>query len=224
MDFAELVIGKTLLDNPIKASLSQNLYNDKWLYLMAGIHGNEIEGIYLLKELLPWLKDSIKLTIPCILIQNIDIDSYLFPEQGSGHGSNLNNLFPISSFRITESNKKIITAQQNMRPEIISLIKTLTNYPPQMVINFRTAKHSPKVISIGDSGLSLASYISKALNYPLVSDNRPNPRTMEAFIYDFFLCPVIGVRFPHFTKNKTVQSICSDTIGCIQQLLSGQIY
>ncbi|OFZ46907.1 MAG: hypothetical protein A2381_03665 [Bdellovibrionales bacterium RIFOXYB1_FULL_37_110] len=223
MDFVESIIGRTLLGNPIAASFSQNFYNDKWLYLIAGIHGDEIEGIYLLKELLPWLKDSIKLTIPCILIQNIDVDGYLFPLNKTENEATINNLFPTSSFRILEINNRFASNKQ-LRPEIITLIELFTNHPPQMLINFRTAKHNAKVISVGESGLSLASYISKSLNYPMVADNNPTPRTMEAFVYDFFLCPVVGVRLPHYTEKKTVQSICKDTIDCIKQLLSGQIY
>ncbi|OFZ23158.1 MAG: hypothetical protein A2202_08550 [Bdellovibrionales bacterium RIFOXYA1_FULL_36_14] len=223
MDFVESVIGRTLLDNPITANVSQNFYNDKWLYLIAGIHGNEIEGIYLLKELLPWLKESIKLTIPCILIQNIDVDSYFFPQAQDDDTITINNLFPTSSFRISRVSNRLNINQQ-LRPEISALIDLWTNYPPQMVINFRTAKNNAKVISVGDAGLGLASYISKTLNYPLIADNNPTPRTLEAFVYDFFLCPVVGVRLPHFTYKKTVQSICNDTIGCIEQLLAGQIY
>lgn len=223
MDFKEFVFGRTLLDNPMTAYRSQNLYNDKWLYLMGGIHGEEVEGIYLIKELIPWLKETMNLAFPCLLIQNIDVDGYVFQNQGLAKKTNLNNLFPTSSFRMLGT-KKIINPDFELRPEIASLVKLFTDYPPQMVISFRTAHHSSKVISVGADGLSLASYLSNTTNSPLVADNKPSPGTLEAFIYDFFLCPVVSVRLPHFSDQKTVQAICQEIMPGIKQLLTGQVY
>lgn len=223
MDLKEMNIGITDLDNQLKVYRSENFYNDKWLYLIAGIHGEDIEGIYLVKEILPWLKDATKVICPCILIQAIDVDGYVFQDKYPGKKTNLNHLFPTSSFRMVE-NKETTDSSFRFRPEISSLIKLFTEFPPQMVLNFKTAHHGAKVISVGDEGLSLATYLSKATGYPLVADNKPSPGTMEAFIYDFFLCPVVSVRMPHYSEKKTVQDICKENIGCIQQLLSGQVY
>ena len=223
MDFTEFDIGKTFLDNPIKALRSHNFYNDKWLYLMAGIHGDEIEGIFLINQLLPWLRESIKLTFPCIVVQTIDVDGYIFQDQRLAKRVNLNNCFPTSSFR-SVNNEKNISSNSILRPEVSSLINLLTEYPPQMVLNLRTAHHNPKVVSVGSDGFSLASYLSTATHYPLVSDNQAPSSTLEAFIYDFFLCPVVTLRLPHFSEKKTIPTICEEHIGYIKQLLTGQIY
>ncbi len=162
MDFSEFNFGQTLLKNPIKAYKSKNFYNEKWLYLIGGVHGEEIEGIYLVTEIISWLKESTELTFPCLAIPILDIDGYTYQDQGLPNKVNLNNMFPTSSLRNADVTKTI-SSINTLRPEISSLIKILREHSPQMVINFRTAHTTSKVISIGDDALGPATFLSKAI-------------------------------------------------------------
>jgi len=223
MNITEFEFGFTQLNNPLLAQRSTNFYNEKWLYLIAGVHGNEIEGISLSAKITTWLKDANELTFPCIIIPILDIDGHLYQDQVTIDNVNLNHLFPISSLRISRS-KGVFTSSNILPPEISSLIDLLRKYPPQMIINLRTASTGSKVISVGDDALGPGSFLAKTTGYPLISDNQPLAGTLEAFIYDFFLCPIVTLRLPHYSDKKTVNDISQDNLKGIQLLLSGQIY
>jgi len=223
VDFFEFTFGQTFLNTPINAQKSKNFYNEKWLYLIGGIHGEEIEGIYLITEIISWLKESTELTFPCLAISVLDVDGYTYQDQILPNKVNLNNMFPTSALRSVDVTSKV-NSINTLRPEVLSLIKALREYPPQLVINFRTAHTSPKIISVGDDAISSATFLSKTIGYPLISDNRPSPSTLEAFIYDFFLCPIITIRLPHYSNSKTVKDIFNENIKGFRQLFSGQIY
>jgi protein MpaA len=223
MELTEVIYGSSSLQNPLKAYCSTNFYNDKYLYFVAGIHGDSIEGINIVNHFLTKLKQSEKTTFPCVLIPILDVDGYLYQQTGLFKDRNLNNLFPTSSFRKLNSSLKE-TPTKILPPEIQSLTKLLLDYPPQLFINLRTAKNSAKIIGIGEEAQSVASFLSKSTNYPLVNDNSPTAKTLEAFIYDFFLCPVVTVRLPFFTEKKTVSDIFEENQKGFEQLFSGQVY
>jgi len=69
---------------------SSNFYSDKWLYLIAGIHGEEIEGMFILKQIIDWMKASLELSIPSIIIPSVDIDGYMFSNMGIKKENDLN--------------------------------------------------------------------------------------------------------------------------------------
>ena len=50
MIFEELIIGKTTLGKDITAFKNQ-LNAHKYLYLLAGVHGDEPEGVFVLEQL-----------------------------------------------------------------------------------------------------------------------------------------------------------------------------
>ena len=223
MNFTEFNFGFTELNNPLQALRSTNFYNEKWLYLIAGIHGVEIEGISLSTKITLWLKEANELTFPCIIIPVLDLDGHLYQEQKITGNANLNHLFPISSLRMSRS-KGMFASPNILLPEIFSLIDLLRKYPPQMIINFRTASTSAKVISIGEDALSPGSFLAKSTGYPLIADNQPLAGSLEAFIYDFFLCSIVTLRLPHYSDKKTVNDISLENLKGLQLLLSGQIY
>ena len=223
MDFTEVIFGQSLLQNPLKAYCSSNFYNDKYLYVVAGIHGSSMEGINILNQLLLWFKDSASIIFPCVLIPIIDVDGYLYPSISFKSKRNLNNLFPNVSIRHGRNPTKGDIVNK-LQPEIESLNKILLHYPPQLFLNLRTASKSAKIIAVGEEGVSVASFLSKATNYPIISDNAPTPNTLESFIYECFLCPVVTVRLPFFTEKKTLSDIYEENKNGLQQLFTGQVY
>ena len=224
MEFTEVIYGQSTQGNSLKAYCSSNFYHDKYLYCVAGIHGTSVEGINVVDRLLLWLRESDKITFPCVFIPILDVDGYLYQQTDFAKGKNLNNLFPCSNRRKGAHFTSDLNTQHALPPEIESLIEILIKYPPQLFLNLRTAANSAKVIAIGDDAVSVANFIAKATNYPLIADNSPVTQTLESFIYDFFLCPVVTIRLPFFTEKKTIADIYEENKKGLEQLFVGQIY
>ena len=59
MIFTPLTSGTSVEGVEIPA-FKTDLNADKYLYLMAGTHGDEVEGVYVLQQLFEWLKGDLK--------------------------------------------------------------------------------------------------------------------------------------------------------------------
>ena len=57
MIFSELESGESLEGHPIQV-FKTDVKAAKHLFLLAGVHGDEVEGVYVLKELFNWLKNE----------------------------------------------------------------------------------------------------------------------------------------------------------------------
>ena len=73
MIFSELESGHSLEGHPIPV-FKTDIKAPKYLYLIGGVHGDEVEGVYVLKELFSWLKleHSLK-DLPMIVIPILNI-------------------------------------------------------------------------------------------------------------------------------------------------------
>ena len=75
MNFTELKPGTTVEGAEIHAFKSEGK-STKYTYLMAGVHGDEVEGVYILKELFKWIKENEELNIPLVVIPILNVDGY----------------------------------------------------------------------------------------------------------------------------------------------------
>ena len=48
----------------------------KYTYLMAGVHGDEVEGVYILEQLFMWLKEHDELNPPLLIIPVLNVDGH----------------------------------------------------------------------------------------------------------------------------------------------------
>jgi hypothetical protein len=68
----------------------------------------------------------------------------------------------------------------------------------------------------------LGEFLSKKLSLPLVYDNCPRIRSLEFFVFDFLLCPVLTLRLESY-GTKTFQEIAIEYFRPLQILLAEQI-
>ena len=79
MIFSEIESGLSVEGNTITA-FKTDVKAQKYLYLMAGVHGEEVEGVYVLKELFNWLKqEHVLKDMPIVVIPILNI--YLYYEK-----------------------------------------------------------------------------------------------------------------------------------------------
>ena len=85
MIFSEIEKGSSLEGHPIPV-FKTDIKAPKYLYLMAGVHGDEVEGVYVLKELFNWLKNEHSLKdMPIVVIPILNVDGYRAQTRVNAH-------------------------------------------------------------------------------------------------------------------------------------------
>ncbi len=90
MIFSEIESGKSLEGHDIPVFKTE-IKASKYLYLIGGVHGDEVEGVYVLKELFQWLKNEHSLKdLPMIVLPILNVDGYRSNSRVNAHLVDLN--------------------------------------------------------------------------------------------------------------------------------------
>ena len=103
MNFSNLRSGTSVEGSEITAFRSET-NEKKYIYLLAGVHGDEVEGVYVLKHLFEELKDSEDIDLPMIIVPILNLDGYRSGTRVNSNGVDLNRNCPSNSWtpEITE--------------------------------------------------------------------------------------------------------------------------
>src|SRR5690606_4829252 len=94
MIFSELESGTSVEGHPIPV-FKTDIKANKYLYLIGGVHGDEVEGVYVLKELFQWLKNEHSLKdLPIIVVPILNVDGYRAQSRVNAHSVDLNRNLP----------------------------------------------------------------------------------------------------------------------------------
>ena len=67
MEFLSLKPGRSVEGDEIPCFRSENKASN-YVYLVAGTHGDEVEGVYVLQQLFDWLKEDEDVNLPFIIL------------------------------------------------------------------------------------------------------------------------------------------------------------
>ena len=98
MNFTPLKSGVSVEGDEILAFKSEEKAA-KYNYIMAGVHGDEVEGVFLLQELFKWLQDE-EISLPLIVIPILNVDGYRSQTRVNAHGVDLNRNLPSSNLSL----------------------------------------------------------------------------------------------------------------------------
>ena len=94
MIFSPLKSGKTVEENEIE-SFKTDFSHKKYLYLMGGTHGDEVEGVYVMAQLFKWLQSDHSISeLPIIAIPILNVDGYRAGTRVNSHAVDLNRNYP----------------------------------------------------------------------------------------------------------------------------------
>jgi protein MpaA len=112
MIFVELEAGKSVEGMDITA-FKTDVKSEKYLYLLAGTHGDEVEGVYVLKQLFDWLKDEHALReLPIVVVPVLNPDGYRNSSRINSHAVDLNRNYPSSNWSPTAKKKSTFLDQR----------------------------------------------------------------------------------------------------------------
>lgn len=201
MIFSELESGTSHEGYPIPV-FKTDIKAQKYLYLLAGVHGDEVEGVYVLKELFSWLKLEHGLKdLPAVVIPILNVDGYRNQRRVNAHSVDLNRNLPTNDWT-----SKVTQPKYNPGPKALSepenqfLVKLFDKYRPGFIISFHTWK---PILNYNGNCKDVAEYLNKFNNYETAGDiGYPTPGSLGTFGVERYQAPVLTFECPELKTHR----------------------
>ncbi len=201
MIFSEIEKGKSLegLEIPV---FKTDIKAQKYLYLIGGVHGDEVEGVYVLKELFQWLKNEHSLKdLPMIVLPILNVDGYRTNSRVNAHLVDLNRNLPTKDWSTVHAKPRYNPGPKPLsEPENQFLVKLFDKYRPGLVISFHTWK---PILNYNGDCKDVADYLAGFNNYEIASDiGYPTPGSLGTFGVEKYNSGVLTFECPELKKHK----------------------
>ena len=220
MFFTELKPGKSVYERDIQAFKS-DVKASKYLYLIGGTHGDEVEGVYVLDQLFKWLQsDEVQMDLPIVCLPILNVDGHEGQTRVNAHGVDLNRNYPTSNWDPSFEEDKYNPGPEALsEPENQYLIKLLDKFPPYLVLSFHSWK--PTINYNGDSK-DVAEFLSRYNNYSICDDiGYPTPGSFGTFVPEKYGAGVITFECPLLKEGKTLKEIWEENEQGLKAFFSG---
>lgn len=201
MIFRELISGQSVEGLPIPVFKTE-LRAPKYLYLVGGVHGDEVEGVYILKEIFEWLKNDHALKdVPMIVIPILNVDGYKNRTRVNAHLVDLNRNLPTKDWTSVAREARYNPGTEPLsEPENQFLVKLMDKFNPGLIISFHTWK--PMLNYNGDCQ-DVAEYLAKFNHYVTDPDiGYPTPGSLGSYAMENYHCPVLTFECPELKIHK----------------------
>lgn len=202
MIFDELPIGQSVEGNAIDAFIANAKKGARYLYLMSGTHGDEVEGVFVLKKFFEYLKDNHNLPdIPVVVVPILNIDGYRAGRRANSNGVDLNRNYKTSTWIETEIQSKNYSGKAPLsEPENIFLEKLFNKYHPALVLSFHSWK---PILNFNGDCEDVATFIHQFNQYPVAGDiGYPTPGSLGTYLPETYQCPVLTYECPLIKESK----------------------
>ncbi len=222
MQFDLLTQAKSILGKDIPV-YKTGPRKEKNIYLMAGTHGDEPEGIYVLEKLFQWLK-----TIPntdalsLIILPILNPDGVELKTRTNANQVDLNRNYPTKDWKPTAEKERYFPGPKPAsEPENQFLLELLKTYPPSFIISFHSWK---PVIDYNGPAQKIALFLSQYNDYP-VSDyiGYPTPGSFGTFIDETYHIPVITFECPEQSESLSIEAIWQQNEVALKKLFQDKI-
>lgn len=201
MIFSEIESGKSLEGHDIPVFKTE-IKASKYLYLIGGVHGDEVEGVYVLNELFKWLKTEHALKdLPMIVLPILNVDGYRANSRVNAHLVDLNRNLPTKDWSTIHAKPRYNPGLKALsEPENQFLVKLLDKYRPGVIISFHTWK---PILNYNGNCKDIAEYLSSFNNYEVASDiGYPTPGSLGTFGVEKYNSGVLTFECPELKKHK----------------------
>lgn len=216
MIFSELESGSSLEGHDIHV-YKTDIKAPKYLYLIGGVHGDEVEGVYVLKELFEWLKAEHNLKdMPMIVIPILNVDGYKNQTRVNAHSVDLNRNLPTKDWTTAHTKPRYNPGAKPLsEPENQFLVKLLDKYKPGFIISFHTWK---PILNYNGDCKDVAEFMSGFNKYEINSDiGYPTPGSLGTFAVEKYHSPVLTFECPELKKHReTLKEIWKENEECLK--------
>jgi protein MpaA len=218
MNFIELRPGKSAENRPIPAFVSETT-GSKYFYLLAGVHGDEVEGVYCLAQLFEWLKKSSEVEMPLVVIPVLNVDGLNHNTRINANGVDLNRNLPAKNWSPLAREKKYNPGKKPLsEPENILLTNLFAKYPPQFILSVHSWK---AMINYNGDCKQEATIMHEENGYPMVDDieDHPTPGSLGEYAPEAFGAPVLTFECPVIDDKVTLKDIWKENETAFKSLL-----
>jgi len=218
MNFIELRAGKSVENRPIPAFVSETT-GSKYFYLLAGVHGDEVEGVYCLSQIFDWLKKCSEVDLPLVIIPTLNVDGHHHNTRVNANGVDLNRNLPSKNWSPKVLEKKYHPGPKPLsEPENIFLTKLFNKYPPQFILSIHSWK--PMINYNGDCKQE-ATIMFEQNGYPMVDDieDHPTPGSLGEYGPEVLNAPVLTFECPLIDDKVTLKNIWNENEKAFKTLL-----
>lgn len=195
----------------------------KHIYLIGGTHGDEVEGVYVLKELFDWLKNDHSLEeLPIVTIPILNVDGYRAGTRVNSHAVDLNRNYPSSNWSEQERKPKYNPGPEALsEPENQFLVKLFNKFKPGFVISFHSWK---PLLNFNGDAEDIADYLSSYNEYKTVPDiGYPTPGSLGTFVPETYDCGVLTFECPVLDDELSLKQIWDQNSEGLKSLLKSEL-
>ena len=220
MIFKELTPGKTIEGRNIPALVTTQK-GKKYLYLIAGTHGDEIEGAYVLEKLLNW-PGLLATSYPIVVIPILNKDGHHQKKRLNARGVDLNRNYPSDDWSPEIHAPQYHPGEYPLsEPENIFLDNLFKKYPPGFTISFHSWK---PIINYNGNCRKEAEFLSGFNSYPVQEDlGYPVPGSLGNYLPQKYHSPVITFECPLLKERKNLLEIWQENEEGLKKLFEQKV-
>jgi len=172
----------------------QNKVAPRYIYLLAGVHGDEPEGVYVLHQWWSWIKEQ-KIDIPFIVIPCLNPDGIHHHHRWNANKVDLNRNLPTQDWTDQHKEKKYFPGESPMSEvENIFLDECLQSFSPAYIFSFHSWK---RILNINGPEKKIVQLISRHNKYPVDSDiGYPTPGSFGTYGVEKYNTSVLTFELP----------------------------
>ncbi|MFZ4713337.1 MAG: DUF2817 domain-containing protein [Bacteriovoracaceae bacterium] len=221
MQFTELPPGRSVLGEKIPVFKSI-LESKRFIYLMGAVHGDEIEGAHVMKELFSYLKKETRFTLPLIVVPIVNVDGFNKQSRVNHNGVDLNRNLPTDDWTKHFDEPKYNPGKEPLsEPENQFLLSLFKKFEPGFILSFHSWK---PILNFNGDCKDIAEYISKYNNYPLDGDiGYPTPGSLGTYGPEVLKCPVLTFECPPISTTLTLENIWKENQEGLLNLMGSDL-
>lgn len=221
MNFTQLKSALSVEESEIEAFKSDNKAS-KWTYLIAGVHGDEVEGVFVLNKLFEWLQNEYNGNKNFIVVPIVNVDGYRAGTRVNSHGVDLNRNLPSKKWSAEYSEDKYNPGPKPLsEPENQFLEKLFNKFPPKFIISFHSWK---PIINYNGDCLEVANFLHDRTGYVVQDDiGYPTPGSLGEYAPENFNSPVITYELPLLEDHEGLNEIWLENEKAIKDLILSEL-
>lgn len=222
MNFIDLRPGKSHEGDDIKAYRTEGKAQ-KWNYIMAGTHGDEVEGVFVVQRLFEWLKDDDTLDFPLIVIPILNVDGYRAGTRVNANGVDLNRNYNSENWSNEAREAKYNPGASALsEPENKFLIKLFEKFPPKQVLTFHSWK--PFINYNGDCR-EIAELLERYNGYEVCDEiqGHPTPGSLGSLVPEKYKSPVLTFECPVLSDEMSLNKIWEENRIGLETLMKSDL-
>tara|TARA_Y100000780_G_C13696001_1_gene422525 strand:- start:20018 stop:20695 length:678 start_codon:yes stop_codon:yes gene_type:complete len=221
MNFVSLRSGISVEGTEIEAFRSDKK-DTSYCYLMAGVHGDEVEGVYVLKMLYEWLQEEDVKDVSFIVVPILNVDGYRAGNRTNAHGVDLNRNLPSTNWEAEVREPKYNPGPEALsEPENQYLDGLFAKYPPHLILTFHSWK---PILNYNSDCKEVAEFLAKYNEYPVEGDiGYPTPGSLGNYGPEKYNSPVLTFECPTLSDDKDLKAIWEENQEGLKKLLHSDL-